>query len=250
MAFSCAHCGGSLDLTPEARFGVCPFCGSSVYLDRSKAVLHLVAGLTLDEAKGKARLQSWMAGNDTVKGLEQTAVVEPPALVYFPLWRFVSGTQGGERQWCEPARASTVAGLREISLSGSALRHATPEDVASLPLPEPEVRLESAIEWLAGKGVSRSDIRETSLVHLPLYEFGYSWGGRSWKAAVDGASGRVLVSSYPAKSEAPYAFVTALALACFLGLGFAIPNVLLRLAAFLVASVPLGFLALAVVRKV
>jgi hypothetical protein len=250
LAFSCAHCGGSLDLAPQTRFALCPFCGSSVYFDRSRTVLNLVASLSLDEAKGKARLQAWMAGNETVKGLERTAVVESPELVYFPLWRFVSGEGGAERQWYEPARATVAAGLRELSLAGGELRHVTEDDMQTLHLGEPEVRLESALEWLAGKGVPKTEVRETSLVHLPLYEFSYAWGGRSWRAAVDGASGRVLVASFPAKSEAPYLLLTLIAIGGFLSLGFAIPNPFLRLLAFAVAAVPLWFLALTVVRKV
>ena len=250
MAFNCGQCGGALDLAVGARFGICPFCGSSVYFDRSMAVLHFVAEQTLDEPKARGKLQAWMAGNATVKGLERDAVVGDAVLTYFPLWRFVSADSSGERQWCEPARASAAAGLGEVPLSGGALRHVSAQDMVTLPLAEPEVRLDSALEWLARRGVQRSGIRETSLVHIPLYEFPYTWGGRSWKAAVDAISGRVLTGAYPAKSETPYVGLAVAAVLGFFCLGIVTDGALLRFALFAAASVPLGLVALAVARKV
>jgi hypothetical protein len=250
LAFTCAQCGGALDLAVGTRFAPCPFCGSSVYFDRSKAVLHFVAERTLDEPTARARLQAWMAGNETVKDLEKDAVVATATLVYFPLWRFVSGDRGSERQWFEPARASAAAGLGDVPLSGGALRHVSAKDMTSLPLAEPEVRLESAQQWLAAKGVAREAVRETSLVHLPLFEFPYTWGGKSWKAAVDGVSGRVLTGAYPAKSETAYLGIAILAILGLFVLGLLSPNVFIRFLAFVVASVPLGLVALAIARKV
>ncbi len=250
MTFNCGQCGGALDLPVGALFAPCPFCGSSVYFDRSKAVLHFVAERTLDEPTARARLLSWMAGNGTVKGLERDAVVAAASLTYCPLWRFVSGDGTGERQWSEPARASAAAGLGDVPLSGGALRHVSAQDMASLPLAEPEVRLEAALEWLTARGIPRAAVREMSLVHLPLYEFPYTWRGRSWKAAVDAVSGRVLVGSYPVKSEAAYLGIAALAIFGFFFLGMLSPNLLVRIPLFAVASVPLGLVALAIARKV
>jgi hypothetical protein len=250
LSFTCGQCGGALDPPVGERFGVCSFCGSSVFFDRSKAVFHFVAERTLDEPKARAKLHAWMAGNETVKGLERDAVLGTSALTYFPLWRFVSGDPKSERQWCEPARASATAGLGDVPLSGGALRNVSAQDMAQLPLAEPEVRLESALEWLSARGVQRSDVRETSLVHLPLYQFSYSWGGRSWNAAVDGVSGRILVGSYPAKSETPYLGIAAVAVLGFFCLGILSPNVIVRFLLFATASVPLGLVALAIARKV
>ena len=250
MTFNCGQCGGALDLPVGARFAACGFCGSSVFFDRSKAVLHFVAERTLDEPKARARLQAWMAGNETVKGLENDAVLGHSSLSYFPLWRFVSGDRDRERQWCEPARASAAAGLGDVPLSGGALRHVTAEDMARLPLAEPEVRLDSALEWLSARGVERSAVRETTLVHLPLFEFPYTWGRRSWKVAVDGVSGRILVGSYPAKSETAYLGIAAIAVLGFFVLGILSPNAFVRFMLFVAASVPLGLVAFAIARKV
>src|SRR4051812_13292262 len=55
LTFNCAQCGGVLDPPVGARFAVCPFCGSSVFFDRSRAVLHFVAERTLDEPAARAR---------------------------------------------------------------------------------------------------------------------------------------------------------------------------------------------------
>ena len=210
----------------------------------------MLAEATLDEKKAGAMLHAWMAGNRTVKDLERDAIVGPAALSYFPMWRFVSGERETERQWCEPARASAVAVWGDVPVSGAALHFVSAEDKARLPLEEPEVRLESAFEWLAARGVARSEVRETNLVHLPLYGFSYTWRGRPFKAAVDAVSGRILVGAFPAKSQTAYVGLTALALVLFLAIGIASPNVFVRLPVFLLAAAPLGLVALAVVRKI
>jgi hypothetical protein len=250
LTFNCAQCGGVLDPPVGARFAVCPFCGSSVFFDRSRAVLHFVAERTLDEPAARARLLAWMAGNETVKNLENDAVITASSLTYFPLWRFVSAEGGAERQWSEPARASVAAGIGDVPLSGGGMRHVSAADMTKLKLAEPEVRLESALQWLGARGVAAPAIRETSLVHLPLYEFAYTWRGREWKAAVDGVSGRLLVASYPAKSESAYLAIAALAYVGLFVLGMACPNVFVRFLLFAVAAVPLGVVSLAVVRRV
>ncbi len=247
--FTCAQCGGALDLPVGARFAECPFCASSVFFDRGAAVLHFVAEPTLDEPTARARLFAWMAGNQTVKGLEVQAAVGACEVTYFPLWRFVSGEKGGERQWCEPARASAALGIGDVPVGG-ALRHVSAADRARLPLADPEVRLESALAWLSGRGIARETLRETSLVHLPLFEFPYTWGGRSWRAAVDGVSGRILVGAYPAKSDAPYLAVAILSVLGFFVLGMLAPNIFLRFLLFAAACLPAGAVALAVARKV
>ena len=72
---SCAQCGGELHPDEGQIFLTCPYCGSTVYLDKSQVVFHWYLAPTLDEAKAGGALASWMAGNQTVKDLDKKASV-------------------------------------------------------------------------------------------------------------------------------------------------------------------------------
>jgi predicted RNA-binding Zn-ribbon protein involved in translation (DUF1610 family) len=85
--------------------------------------------------------------------------------------------------------------------------------------PEEEERLRA---MLAARGASAAPaataaVQEMSLVHVPLFFFKYSFGGQSYTAVVDAASGTVLANIFPAKQEIPYRLVggvTALVYLC------------------------------------
>ena len=53
-------------------------------------------------------------------------------------------------------------------------------------------------------------------MHLPVYIFKYQFGGRTYTAMVEGASGKVFANIFPAKAEAPYYLVAILSTAGFL----------------------------------
>jgi DNA-directed RNA polymerase subunit RPC12/RpoP len=72
---SCTQCGGELHPDEGQAFLTCPYCGSTVYVDKSQVVFHYYLASTLDEAKGRGFLARWMAGNQTVKDLDQKSRV-------------------------------------------------------------------------------------------------------------------------------------------------------------------------------
>jgi hypothetical protein len=46
-------------------FLTCPYCGSTVYLDKSQVVFHWYLAPTLDETQARASLARWMSGSQT-----------------------------------------------------------------------------------------------------------------------------------------------------------------------------------------
>ena len=61
----CSQCGGKLNPEEGQIFLKCPYCDSTVYLDRSRVVLHWYLADTMDEEKARSTLARWMAGNQT-----------------------------------------------------------------------------------------------------------------------------------------------------------------------------------------
>jgi hypothetical protein len=72
------------------------------------------------------------------------------------------------------------------------------------------------LSWLQEtQGVEQSHIQEVSLVHLPAYQFKYSYKERSYTALVDAASGSVFANLFPSKWEAPYRTIGGVAFVAY-----------------------------------
>ena len=214
-AITCTQCGGELHPEQGQTFLTCPYCGATVYLDKSQVVFHWLLAPTLDEVKARGALARWMAGNQTVKDLDQKARVEAPSFEYFPLWLFKRRTRDGQEQiLIEPAAATSVSEIRRLNVPAGDLRKYDPGLDAQARAPS--VPLEAAMSWLADRQVPPEEVAERSLVHIPLYTFKYAYQGRPFTAIVEAGTGGVFANLYPAKAEAPYLLAGGLAALVFL----------------------------------
>lgn len=203
---SCSQCGGELHPDAGQLFLTCPYCASTVFLDKSQVVFHWYVAPTLDEAKARGALARWMAGNQTVKDLDRKARVTEVSFSYFPMWLFKRRLPSGEdRPVLVPAAATSISELKHLKLPAGDLRKSTPEiDRAAHP---PTVPLEAALDWLSQNKIPTQEIIEKSLVHVPIYTCKYFFNDRTYIAVVEGSSGEVFANIYPAKAEAPYILI-------------------------------------------
>jgi hypothetical protein len=213
---SCAQCGGELHPDEGQIFLTCPYCGSTVYLDKSQVVFHWYLAPTLDEQKARGALASWMAGNQTVKDLDKKASVMGGSFEYFPLWYFKRRSSDRQEEIIlEPAAATSVSEISSLRIPAGDLRKYDPSlDSQAHP---PSVPLQTAVSWLReNEGIPSEEIVEQSLVHLPLYTFKYSYRGQIYTALVEAGTGGVFANIFPAKAEMPYRVVGGLTAAVFL----------------------------------
>jgi hypothetical protein len=212
---TCAQCGGELHPDEGQAFLVCPYCGSSIYLDKAQVVFHWYLGATLDEANGRSALARWMAGNQTVKDLDKKSRIVGMKFEYFPLWYFKRRTsEGQERILLEPAAATSVSELRRLDLPAGDLRKF--ESSIDAQAHPPSVPLDAALGWLEGRGIPGDQVIEKALVHIPLFTFKYTYQGKSYTAVVEAATGEVFANIFPAKAEAPYLLAGGLTAGVFL----------------------------------
>ena len=216
--FHCTQCGGELHPDQGQIFLTCPYCGATVFLDKSQVVFHWYLAPTLDEAKARASLARWMAGNQTVKDLDKKAAVQSSSFEYFPVWFFKHSPAGGkEAIILEPAAATSVSEIRRLNLPGGDLRKYAPAlDSQAQP---PSVPLQAALSWMAERQIPAGELTERALVHIPLYTFKYTFQGRLFTALVEAGTGTVLANIFPAKVEAPYLLAGGLTAFIFLCLG-------------------------------
>jgi predicted RNA-binding Zn-ribbon protein involved in translation (DUF1610 family) len=199
----CTQCGGELHPDEGQSFLTCPFCGSAVYLDKSRVVFHWYLASTLDEARARSALARWMAGNQTVKDLDKKSRLLSIGFEYFPLWYFKRRQPGGkELLMLEPASATSISELRRLVLPAGDLRkYDTSLDSQAH---APSVPLQAALDWLSQRQVPAREIIEQALVHIPLFTCKYAYQDKEYTAVVEGATGAVFANIYPPKSEAPY----------------------------------------------
>lgn len=213
--FTCTQCGGELHPEEGQLFITCPYCGSTVYLDKSRVVFHWRLAPTLDEQSATAALARWMAGNDTVKDLDKKSRIVGRTFDYFPVWYFKARVNGREQVFLEPAAATSITELRSLNLPAGDLQKyddsLTPQSI------QPTVPLEAALDWLSQKQVNPDQVLESGLVHIPTFTFKYTFNNQAFTAVVEAATGRTMANIFPAKAEAPYmaaGCLTALTFTC------------------------------------
>lgn len=199
----CTQCGGELHPDEGQVFLTCPFCASTIYLDKSRVVFHWYLAPTLDEAKAQGALRRWMSGSQTVKDLDRKSTLTSITFVYFPVWYFKRRkASGGEEIILQPAAATSVSELTHLNLPAGDLRKYEPGLDAQAHLPS--VPLEAALGWLEAGGAPRSEVVEQALVHIPIYTMKYTYQGLAYTALVEAGTGGVFANVFPAKAEAPF----------------------------------------------
>jgi DNA-directed RNA polymerase subunit RPC12/RpoP len=199
---NCTQCGGELHPDEDQIFLTCPYCGSTVYLDKSRVVFHWSLTPTLDEAKARGVLANWMASSKTVKDLDKKARLVGTAFEYFPMWYIKYQLEGKEVIALEPAAATSITELRRLNLPAGDLQKYDPRLDAQAHTPS--VPMDTAVGWVQQNRGSAVQIKETALVHIPIFSFKYVYNNQTYTAVVEAATGATLANIYPAKSEAPY----------------------------------------------
>lgn len=199
----CQQCTAVLPVEQGALIAVCEFCGASNAVDKSEVVLHFAARETLRENDAASALRRWMGGNDTVKNLDKKATIERSQFQMWPMWQIRANMKGEEKVFLKPAAAISVLDVAQMSIPASDLEPFDYEITAEAI--DPTVPLNAVKKWLTeDQSVVAGAISETSLVHLPVYVFTYSFGERSYTAVVDAATGKVFADIFPSKLEVPY----------------------------------------------
>jgi DNA-directed RNA polymerase subunit RPC12/RpoP len=214
-SFFCTQCGGELHPDEGQIFVNCPYCESTVFLDKSQVVFHWYLASTLDHEKARGSLARWMAGNQTVKDLDKKSQINDQDFRYFPIWFFKSRSIDGQdeiRQF--PAAATSVTEMGQVKIPAGDMRKF--DDSLESQSQPPTVPLETALDWLKDRDVSKDQILELALVHVPMYFFKYTYQGDLFTAVVEGATGEVFANIFPAKPESPYRLIGALSALVFL----------------------------------
>lgn len=211
---NCQQCGAVLPVEAGAQFVTCEFCQTTNFVDKSRVVLHYAVRSTMREDDALAALRRWMAGNETVKDLDEKAQIAKPTFEYFPMWmvRAVRGER--ERILLKPAAALSVSELEGVSVPAADLvPYEQRFDAVAV---SPTVPYDTMCQWLADDySLGPEALREVSLVHLPIYTCKYQFSDRRYTAIVDAATSKVFANLFPTKWEVPYLTLAGAALVAY-----------------------------------
>ncbi len=210
----CRQCSAPLPIEQGTQYVDCDYCGTTNIVDKSEKVFHYAVRETVRENEAVAALRRWMAGNATIKDLDKKARIEKIVFQHFPMWFVRANRNGQEEIYLEPAAALSISELKQLTIPASDLEpydHGLDEMAVEATVP-----YNAMLSWLKEEhGLTKPEIREVSLVHLPTYVMKYQYKDRSFTAVVDAATSRVFANIYPAKWETPYLAIGAAAFAAY-----------------------------------
>jgi DNA-directed RNA polymerase subunit RPC12/RpoP len=216
MQIKCTQCAADVTVQQDETFIDCPFCGSALYLDKKKVVFHYVINSNFKPNEAEGNLKRWMAGNHTVKDLDSKAQITKNNFYYFPVWYFKVKDASGDKIFIQPAASTSVSEIKKITIPAGALKFYDKTLYNDDQMVAPDVLLDSAKTWVQSAGANLENVAETALVHIPFYQFYYSFNNQSFTALVEASSGSVYANIYPAKSEAPFKIVFGASIAAFI----------------------------------
>ncbi len=213
LSFKCTSCGADIKIPEGETFILCPFCGTSLFVDKSDIVFHYWIKPTLDLVSARGSLRRWMAGSLTVEKLEEKAKIVSEKFFFFPFWRIVFSTVQGEKVLIEAASSNSTYGLKQAEIPSGLLLTCKKEEIsnpdafqkADIPLNDIKRKIHSA----------NKKIKQISLVHVPFFQFTYEYEGCQYSALVEGATGNVIVGVFPEKKKNPYIIMTVVSTIIF-----------------------------------
>jgi len=262
----CPQCGGENKLKPDEKFIECEFCGSAVYVDKSRVVNHYVVNSNFNQDQAVGNVKRWMAGNFHVKDLDKNAVISKVDFYYFPLWYFKLNESGTDKIMLQPASSTPISEIKSINIPAGNLVPFQVKNFDVSQFVQPDVYFESAKNWLQQSGANIENITESNLVHIPFYHVHYSFKAQHYSCLVEASSGKVYANLRPVKSEAPYRILFAVSLFVFFlttiisyvlsvvvsesdGQIFIFAEII-KIPAYLIASIPLVGAAYLIAKKV
>jgi hypothetical protein len=259
----CPQCAAENQLQADEKFIECSFCGSVIYIDKSKIVSHYVVTSTFKQQEAEGNLRRWMAGNFQVKDLDKLARITNVEFYYFPMWYFKVNLPTGEKIYLQPGTSTAITEIKKMNIPAGNLKLYSKKEFNEQEFMQADVLIDSAKSWLQQSGVDLNYIGETSLVHIPFYKFTYDYNGKQYTCLVEASSGMVYANLWPAKSEAPFRWMFGVSIAVYLLISIiaiVIGSVsktshiaafeIIRFIGYIVVTIPLIFIAYLIAKKV
>ncbi len=181
MKIRCANCSAQIGLERDDAFFVCPYCASSLYLDRAHTFKSFLLPPAITETGARDQLAHELATREIpptpVKGVQK---------ILLPYW----GVRGEALQETIPAYSPEYTALQSFRLPAAGAvfyQNGLAADFEPVPCSE-----RSSARW-----EERPDVSSFALYRVPFYKIIYGSGTVAYTAWIDGVGGRTFADVTP-----------------------------------------------------
>lgn len=181
MDVRCANCSAKIPLERDDALITCPFCNSTLYLDRAHSFLTFEFAPAITQQRACDLLAQELAARE----IPRQPVVATKGLL-LPFW----GVRGEALQETLPAFSpvpSALSSFRLPSAGATVYRQEAPDGFSAVPCAEG-----ASAAW-----EGREDISFFRQMMVPFFRVTYGVGGSTYTAWVDAVSGKVYGDQTP-----------------------------------------------------
>ncbi len=205
----CPKCGAPIQFEAGDRFAKCSYCDTQLYIDKSGAGFFYIMPFLIDHVGAQGTFKRWAAGPEHAKDLDSLARQVSLKQQYFPVYLFRRNVGGREKVILEPARSTTLPGMHSLKVPAGDLKIFDQNYKVDAEILKPDIDMMAYLPGLPGEA------KEQALLYFPIWAVSYQFNGKKYEAVIDGSSGEVFATDYPARSSAPYFLLAAAAFIVF-----------------------------------
>ncbi len=214
--FHCLNCEAELIPASGQTFVRCEQCGASMVIENDQVYFHYYVEPSLNENEAQSNLFRWMAGSQSVHGLDKNARLISSLFQFFPLWYFKVRRNGSsEKVMIQPGKAISITDFLQFKISPGILKRV--DEQFANEMGKGNIPLDIAQRWLLKNQISTPGL-ETFLVHVPVYMMKYVHQKKVYTALVEAGTGKVFANIFPTGSQGRFGRVAALAALVYISL--------------------------------
>jgi DNA-directed RNA polymerase subunit RPC12/RpoP len=225
MIIVCSQCGAKITTEKEKRFLTCPFCRSSLILekDRTFACFYLQHKRNDQWARGALLARLSRAGyRETLGNIKID-------FRYFPVWH-ITHTDGTTRT--QPGAQTLHTEISSVRIPAGDLKYVEEHSSSGEKFPPPTIHPDAASLWTKDVGREMESIERLWLMYLPVYFMDFTLDGTYHRGSLVGETTTIYSDTLPSlqgkRTPAGLSIFFIAALGTFILLGSFISSVLIK----------------------
>ncbi len=183
MILSCSQCGAKLEIDSFKRFLHCPYCQSSLVVEKDRTVECYILKHIRNDLWVKGVFRAWLkkAGTD---GDAKDIRIE---FKYFPVWH---ATLEDGQAITQPAAKTLHTEISSVKIPAGDIKYFD-ENTSLSEILQPSIQHEAATGWTMDIHEEKKEVKRLWLVYLPIYFIDYQMGGDHHRVSIVGESTRI-----------------------------------------------------------
>jgi DNA-directed RNA polymerase subunit RPC12/RpoP len=183
MKLSCSQCGAKLEIDSFKRFLHCPYCQSSLVVEKDRTVECYILKHIRNDIWVKGVFRAWLKKSGTHGDIEGSRI----EFKYFPVWH---ATLDDGQTITQPAANTLHTEISSVKIPAGDIKYFDNDTSLSLVI-QPSIRHEAATGWTMDIHDQKKEVKRLWLVYLPIYFIDYQINGERHRVSIVGESTRI-----------------------------------------------------------